>query len=209
METGNAVMHSPPGKFRWKVLLLVLGAVLVSVMLVSAFVLVSYIAHRVTRPASLPRVRAINEVGMLNCAVEAFRERFGTYPPRGDPKEIERGVAIMFPRWQDYRGDFKAAGLDLAKLNDNRALVFWLGGMRRKPGSTELMGFCADPVHPLGDNPARIGPFYDFDQKRLVETQGGWLEYLVEAPPDWKPKPVQYDGKKVFLPGLEPIGPQR
>ncbi len=201
MEPSKVAPHNRPRKFScigWSLVVLV--------MLVLGVELAVHLREWIMVTPARSVVR--REVGGLSQAMDAFRDRFGTYPPGGDPREFERGIAKVFPQWRDYRADFKAAGLDLAKVNDSLALVFWLGGTRRTPRSTELTGFSYDPAHPFAWDRPTTGPFYNFDQKRLVEADGGWLEYVVEPPADYKP-PYQFNGKEVFLPGFEFDRPQR
>jgi hypothetical protein len=65
------------------------------------------------------------------------------------------------------------------------------------------MGFSANPSHPLEPSEQRINkPFFKFDPQRLVEVDG-WLEYVIEAPPDWQRKAYHFDGRKAFLPGMQ------
>jgi hypothetical protein len=140
----------------------------------------------------------------LDMALKAYNEKFGRYPPRPNPEEIAQHIAKIFPKWQDWKADFRAAGLDITKMDDREALVFWLGGMTDQPGSRKLIGFNANPEHPLEPGPSRIATFFEFDEGRLVDTDGdGWWEYMIDVPPDWQRKAVHFDGKKPVLPGVE------
>jgi hypothetical protein len=187
---------------------IVLGLLVVAVLAAGAACFVAFCLYRVQAVGAKAReALARVEIEQLNMALNEYRNRMGAFPSRADPKAITQHVYRAFPRWQNHEASFRAAGLDLAKLDDAEALVFWLGGMHDRPGSTKLIGFSRNPANPLDAHDSRTEPYFQFASDRLVDSDGdGWLEYVVESPPDWKRRPYQYDGKKAFLPGLEPPG---
>ena len=107
----------------------------------------------------------------------------GQYPPAStdNPKAVEQFLAKAFPK---YKGGLpeKYKHLDAAS-----SLVFWLGGTTDKDG--KMIGFSATPDNPFDTaNASRIGPFFDFDPKRLRD-EGGLLVYL---PPNEKSQSDPY-----------------
>jgi hypothetical protein len=110
------------------------------------------------------------EISQVAQALEVYRQQFGDYPPdSADEKAVKRHFAIAFPR---YPGGLPEK---YAKLDPASALVFWLGGMPGKDGKPN--GFSANPNAPFDDNANRIGPFFEFDQKRL-RMRDGVFEYM-------------------------------
>jgi hypothetical protein len=111
------------------------------------------------------------EISQICDAIEAYREKFGEYPPDGtDPQAVRRHLAIAFP---SYKGELppKYANLDPAT-----SLVFWLGGCTDHKGG--LIGFSSNRSNPFEDDrSSRIPPFYDFDYARL-RSENGMLAYL-------------------------------
>ncbi len=115
-----------------------------------------------------------------------------------------RHVRRMFPRYNGYYDDIEtainhatvpdnpgyvpAAGCDVQNLDAAESLVFWLGGLPRIVWATaeryevELTGFAADPVAPLlpqADQPQRTKMLFEFDPRRLVDSDmDGWPEYV-------------------------------
>lgn len=117
-----------------------------------------------------------------------------------------RHVRRMFPRYNGYYDDIEQAinhatvpehtdsvynlygGCDLQNLDAAESLVFWLGGLPRIIWATaeryevELTGFAADPAAPLlpkVDQPQRTNTLFDFDHRRLVDSDmDGWPEYV-------------------------------
>jgi hypothetical protein len=131
------------------------------------------------------RVSIKMEMIQLIAALERCRTELGNgqYPPAStdDPEAVKQFLAKAFPK---YRGELpeKHKNLDAAS-----SLVFWLGGMTDKDG--KLIGFSADPENPFdAASTSRIGPFFDFDLKRL-RNDGGLLVYL---PPNGKPESDPY-----------------
>jgi hypothetical protein len=109
------------------------------------------------------------ELGSLDLACRAFKEKFGDYPPDGtDAEAVDRFLAKAFPK---YRGGLPPG----IKLNPGTAIVFWLGGMRDTSG--KFIGFSANPENPFDDDLLRFPPFILFDSKRVKSTSSG-LQFI-------------------------------
>jgi hypothetical protein len=119
-------------------------------------------------------------------ACQAYKEKFGEYPPDfagvdgslGTAQKtkaiaaVARHLAKAFPR---YTGDWTDPSNGLAAmfpigitLTPQTALAIWLGGI--PDGNGNPSGFAADPTNPF--QPAsvcasRVGPFFDFDRARI------------------------------------------
>ncbi len=153
------------------------GFTLVEMLVVVA--IIGILAGLVTAAAIRARVYAKNatinmELKQLEAACQAYKEKFGEYPPdfaaiTTQEAVITRHLAKAFPR---YTGDWRTAlnnlGIDYNTLTPQDALVFWLGGIPDANGMPS--GFAADPLNPFQTPeacPSRIGPFFDFDRNRL------------------------------------------
>lgn len=158
--------------------------------------IIGILAGLITAAAIRARITAKNvaismEVKQLEMALQAYKEKFGEYPPDfaginsfvaaeqlAAQQAVLRHIRKVFPRcstvavWADF---FTATGLADADLTPQSALAFWLGGMR--DGTGKPIGFSADPTNPFGASTSRVGPFYDFDQNRL----NGYLYWPKEA----------------------------
>ncbi len=103
------------------------------------------------------------ELKQLEMALEAYKERFGEYPP-DSPAAVPRHIRKAFPRCT-------IAHPNAGSLTYETALTFWLGGMRGAGG--EYIGFSANPVNPFDTTTSsRIGPFFEFDLDRLDPNTG-------------------------------------
>lgn len=155
------------------------GFTLVEMLVVVA--IIGILAGLVTAAAIRARVYAKNativmELKQLEAACQAYKEKFGEYPPDFAGITTPEGQAIItkhlakaFPR---YTGDWRTAlsnlGIDYTTLTPQDALVFWLGGIPDANGIPS--GFAADPLNPFQTPeacPSRIGPFFDLDRNRL------------------------------------------
>ena len=116
------------------------------------------------------QMKMLVEIQELDLALKAYNEKFGEYPPDGtDPDAVKRHLRRAFPR---YQGELPE---QYAKLDPATALVFWLGGTRDERGM--LNGFSANPVNPFDNSQSRVGPFFEFETKRL-RNDNGLLCYL-------------------------------
>ncbi len=140
---------------------LVLGIIFVGLA-----VLYCIISDLGSRPRVAWAARMKIEVVSLDQALEAYKERFGEYPPDGgDPAAVTRHLARAFPHSKDAPP---------ITVDPSTALVFWLGGVPEvgpdgKP-TGRLCGFSSNPLHPFENNkiqPRRIDPFFNFDLSRL------------------------------------------
>lgn len=147
--------------------------------------IIGILASMITAAAVSARRRAkiaavVIEVKQLETALQAYKEKFGEYPPdfaglhSGDPDianaermAVLRHLAKAFPRYQP--ANFAAFLSDAGFTSENQltpqtALVFWLGGIRDTNGVPS--GFAADPQRPFATPEvctSRIHPFYEFD----------------------------------------------
>lgn len=127
------------------------------------------------------------ELDQLVSAVEAFKAKYGSYPPANltcsggvANAGLTAFVAKAFPRYQitspnslaqQIATDLGNAGVDTTKLNPQRALFFWLGGFN--PDVTQPF-FCWDhpltPSTPPYNYVLRSGALFSFDQTRLIDV---------------------------------------
>ena len=119
---------------------------------------------------------AINmELKQLEMACQAYKEKFGEYPPDGtNAAAVARHLRKAFPRCSESAYPKWVCEVDRSDpnnpvyttaLNPATALGFWLGGV--SDGNGRLIGFSADPTNPFSPSAAsRIGPFFDFDPLR-------------------------------------------
>jgi hypothetical protein len=117
-------------------------------------------------PHRSPAIVLKIEVMQFDQALNAYKEKFGEFPPDGgDPAAVTRHLARLFPQSKDAPP---------IAINPSTALAFWLGGVPEVDPNGQptgrLCGFSANPLHPFENNktePRRIGPFYEFDLSRL------------------------------------------
>ena len=127
--------------------------------------LISVAGGRVRRTVVNARMKS--EVMLMQDALVAFKERFGMFPPDGtNNTATQQFLATAFPR---YTGRLPSS----VTITPSTALYFWLGngpnGLN-PPGG--LAGFSANPTNPFDSNPARIGPFFNFDTGRVRSISG-------------------------------------
>jgi prepilin-type N-terminal cleavage/methylation domain-containing protein len=112
------------------------------------------------------------EIGQLDAALKAYKEKFGEYPPDGTDDNVTlQHVRRAFPQWT---GSSLPGYLQNYNLNPQNALAFWLGGLPDAVTGVPS-GFAADQTNPFqlagtatGQCAARIKPFYEFDSSQLV-----------------------------------------
>ena len=163
------------------IVLIIVCIVVVGFVGVQAFLLTGAIRHQ-THAAWEAGIQLDRE--QLQAALQEYKLKYGTFPP------VENGLPALrahmrhtFPRYGgDLQADLTRMELDPSDLEATEALVFWLGGLRQTPDSTELIGFGRDPRNPFDKDSATEGPLFEFDPKRLVDTdQDNWLEYVSPA----------------------------
>jgi prepilin-type N-terminal cleavage/methylation domain-containing protein len=104
------------------------------------------------------------EVVQMDQALNAFKEKFGAYPPDSpgnNNANVMQFLAVAFPR---YSGTWPPSGVSFT-LSPSNALPFWLGGAVGASGQPN--GFSSNPTNPFDSNPSRIGPFFSFDTSRM------------------------------------------
>ncbi len=133
------------------------------------------------------------EINQLEMACQAYKQKFGEYPPDfTDPNAVRRHLSKAFPRYDNtnWQNDLhtKNPSIDVGNLTPQTALVFWLGGLPDADGLPS--GFAANPLDPFAPPPgfpsyqagvtpctSRIASFFEFDSTRLSKPVGGVVTY--------------------------------
>ena len=150
--------------------------------LLTVIVIIGILAGLITAAAVRGRTRANvvgikSEITQLEMALEAYKQKFGEYPPDlTDLAALDRHLKRAFPRYPGNAATFlnsvaAAYGInspDLTKLGPASALVIFLGGIPEQPGSSKPAGFHADPKNPFQWGQPRTQPFFEFDVSRLM-----------------------------------------
>ena len=109
------------------------------------------------------------EIGKIEMSLNDYKEAVGEYPPDGsDIAAVKAHLTKLAPR---------AVNLSLpAAIDPSTALCFWLGGMH---DGTDFIGFSPDPRNPFEvvTRTGRIGPFYEFDKRRLDKVSNYLFRY--------------------------------
>jgi general secretion pathway protein G len=145
-------------------------------------------------------VAARNDVHQLALAMEAFKTKFGAYPPSrihlcyntsfyGNSQldtDSLNFMRQMFPRCYDPIWSGQNSGIQWGPnvtagnangviLEGDQCLVFFLGGQQV---NGQCIGFSANPQNPC-DGGTGIGPFYEFSNSRLNSSRpNGFFIYL-------------------------------
>jgi len=129
----------------------------------------------IDEPSHIPTV---NDIQQLAMALETFKAKYGIYPPSrillsNDGKQIDReSLAYLLAIWPrlnwsaeiDWSGGVK--GFKSAKLEGDQCLVYFLNGPRGD-------GFSINPPNPTAPGGPRVGPFFEFDENRLIQRVKG------------------------------------
>lgn len=176
------------------------GFTLVELMVVIAIIglLVSMLTAAVYKAvATGNRVKNQNEISQISTAVEAFKQKFGIYPPSrlllaerltdytsGDPSlatlrsDSLAFLTTIFPRLNfnqslfiDWDGNKSPSPPVI--LEGDQCLVFFLGGIPQTDanGRPFCSGFSTNPANPayhVLKGGDTIPPFFEFDSTRLV-----------------------------------------
>lgn len=176
--------------------------------LLVVIVIIGILAGLTTAAAIGARKRAkiaatVMEIKQLEMACQAYKEKFGEYPPdfahvAHGTSEVSaaaraivcRHLARAFPRythassWSDFVADVSNTttgwGVDPESLTPNEALAFWLGGMPTVDSGvvTAFNGFSADPSNPFNRSASRIKPIFDFNVSNVsLNTTTGGIRY--------------------------------
>ncbi|MBC8874421.1 MAG: type II secretion system protein [Planctomycetes bacterium] len=114
--------------------------------------------------------RIAQELNQLHMQVEAYKQKFGDYPPDFvDMRIVERHLRKAFPRHQEnLQAFFTARGVP----DPSEALVFWLGSLKN------------DPRKPLTGS-GEVNKLFDFKEEQLRDLDGdGWLSYVPKDAPE-------------------------
>jgi len=127
--------------------------------------------------ASAKSARILAEIGQLDLALKAYKQKFGDYPPDfTDPDAVKRHLARAFPLCPASNYP-----TEIFNNDPSTALAFWLGGMPTGSGGM-LNGFSANPRNPFDASASRLGPYFDFDPNRLYDV-GGARQYYPPGVP--------------------------
>jgi len=159
-------------------------------------------------------VRVRTEINALESSVASFAQEFGGKSLPGEitlwstetkwsQPAAQRDRAIIRGLFPDF--NFANCGgaswlvsnpnLDL-HLNGAECLVFFLGGVPdANPTSPSLIGFSKNPSTPFDrDASNRIGPFFTFDNARLVDRDGDSVLEFVDTIPSQKSPYIYFSG---------------
>lgn len=160
------------------------------------------------------RAQVRTEISNMEAAITAFKADFGIDPPSGivlhetsagwnSDQRSKNLIRKMWPQFnfglaRDINKDGSTAGN--TPLNAGECLVFFLGGIWDTSGKTPN-GFSKDPANPFSVADAgggRLGPYFEFDNGRFVDTDGDSApEYLDSFPSQQLPYLYfsSYDGR--------------
>ncbi len=167
--------------------------------------------------ARAKEARTIIEIDQMAQALEAYRAKYGDYPPIGTANGSDNAYARVqahliraYPRYSPSANVIN----QLAALSPAESLVFWLGGMPiQTANGYALEGFSANVGAPFV--PSNIGtwnpdsastfvaqrttPFFAFDPRRLVNVGGSatFPEYV----PHGGTTPFIYFPSTAYYPG--------
>lgn len=183
--------------------------------MLTVIVIIGILGSMITAAVIRARIAAQNaaikvDIGKLESALGAFKEKFGDYPPDfTDKTDNGRTINFLvrtFPRftfsvtttpatatYANFVTCVNAAvstySMSANNLNPTNALVFWLGGLPTNVDSSystppTMTGFSANAGNPFeskGKTSSRIGPFFEFDLLRL--KYDSLVKWPVYAPP--------------------------
>ncbi len=151
------------------------------------------------------------EVDQLDSALQAYKEKYGSYPPcdwrgLGSNTRLKQHVALLFPRydlsqltadlhWAIGPSNMGMGNHEWQHFRPDQALVFW------------LRGFSPDPQHPfvspngyqinngtVTTTKVQLQPLYEFDPTRLVRVDyNGTVDPTLAIIPSYFPQGVKAD----------------
>jgi prepilin-type N-terminal cleavage/methylation domain-containing protein len=158
-----------------------------------------------------PELQTRNDISQLTTAVGTFKTKFGFYPPsrirlcqftsqygNNGTNQLDADsqlvLSTMFPRcsstwsstginWCTGSGN-GAPNSGGVVLEGEECLVFFLGGVESGPNGSKCVGFSTIPTSPMdtSDMNNRIGPFFQCDGSRLVNSPTGNSVYVYNDP---------------------------
>lgn len=205
--TFHAVTRQPASRRR-------AGFTLIELMIVISIIviLIAILIPAVNAVANSARIAAAKtDMASIEAGIATFETEFGQQPPSyisfvmtGTPPSLPAATKAtlrkMFPQinFAGITTSLTQAGLAGKELKSSEALVFFLGGVRKRVDTdgdgtketitNELVGFSKNPSNPFAQPGAatstRLGPFTEFDIARLVDIGGsaGVLEYVDKLP---------------------------
>lgn len=150
--------------------------------------------------------RIIQEISQLDMAIEAYKQKFGYYPPDFSDIEVVSGTTTSndvvrhmmtaFNNNQDVFAnnnitlpngapalDTSGNKADVANLDPSEAIVFWLGMVKN------------DARQPLNGQ-GEPNSFFDFDEERLIDLDGdGWPSYVPKVASDYRTPYVYFNNR--------------
>jgi len=160
----------------------------------------------VRRTARIAQVTV--DIKNLEKAIADFKLKYGMEPPSSflisaTPSDYtgsaigKNSLAVMRQLWPNYDPSDSSVGLpgtlmggvDGKYLNGAECLTFFLGGpgVYSSTGSAtdcSPLGFSANPRNPFASGGTRVGPFYEFDSSRLVDTNNNGFYELIDTLPN-------------------------
>lgn len=139
--------------------------------------------------SSAEDARTLVEIDQMAQAMEAYRSKYGEYPPigvvfSGDSNGPTRLQAHVLKAFQRFAYGAPSIVNPPTNLDPAESLVFWLGGVPiASGGGRGVEGFSANVGNPFQGSGAgavqRTQPFFAFDTQRLTDIDGdGFWEYL-------------------------------
>jgi prepilin-type N-terminal cleavage/methylation domain-containing protein len=182
-ESQTAVNHSRSG----------FSLIELLVVIVIIGILMSLILPALSGVRNEARMKQVSaEISQLDNAIAKFKSVYNVEPPSslyvpvvGDPwAAADRSkVRAIWPQF-DFAtngglgaGDFHLSGAE--------CLVFFLGGVPTTTSPPALLGFSKNPQRPWApDGANREGPFFEFDNARLVDVDADSVLEYVDSLPD-------------------------
>ena len=188
--SGSPCASGPPCGCRIRKSFTLVELLVVIVIIAILAALIASVAHKARISAMNARMKL--EVMALDQALNAFKARFGAYPPDG--VTLTNFLSVAFPRYGGGMptknpltgaalplnthlaevwvvGTYNASGPGVTSgpngqfLTPATALVFWLGGMQDANGN--FIGFSADPTDPFDAKYATIHGAGTYQKNRI------------------------------------------
>lgn len=188
--------HSTPARRGFTLLELMIAIVIIGTLIALLFPALRSIFD------TAETVEVSAEMTKLDQALQAFRTRFGEYPPSSLTFPVPGGTWSSRDRakiraiWPEFNfatnGGLNPPNAAEVNLNGAECLVFFLGGVQSGTADEPvLQGFSKDPREPWVASENTDGPFMEFDLGRMtnVDSASGdtAFEYLDPLPDQTTP----------------------